>query len=55
MNKFHFCESIIIRHDRAIDETRKLGLKVLDLDVAMKEKRKENGFLWGKNFGRVRK
>jgi len=55
VNKFHFCESIIIRHDRAIDETRKLGLKVLDLDVAMKEKRKENGFLWGKNFGRVRK
>lgn len=55
LSKFYFYQDIPIRHDRAKDETRELGLKVLDIDVATKKKRIENEFLWGWNFERVKK
>ena len=53
INKFYFCKDVILKHDRPMDKTMKLGMKVLDRDQVIKKKRIEKGLLWGKAFERI--
>jgi len=55
INKFRFCEDVILEHDRPTDKTRELGLTVLTADRATQNERIKKSLLWGKTFERVRK
>jgi len=55
INKFFICPDVILEHKRLEDKTRKLGLKVLDADLATERERIRKGFLWGENFRRIKK
>jgi len=54
INKFYFCKDVIIKHDRSKDKTRELALKILGTDKATKAERARKGFLWGRDFERIK-
>jgi len=54
VNKFFFCKDVIIKHDRSKDKTRELALKILGTDKATKAERARKGFLWGRDFERIK-
>ncbi len=52
---YYLCNEAIVDHDRGLrDETYHLGRKVWEADMEIMQRRKDQGLLWGMNFGRVR-
>ena len=54
INKFYLCGDVVLKHDRPKDKTRELGLRVFGIDRATRAERVRKGYLWGRNFGRVK-
>lgn len=44
-----------VKHNRPKDETWRLAHRVRDRDYAIRDERKEKGFIWGIDFNRVRR
>lgn len=54
INKFYYCNDVVLQHARPTDKTRELGLTVLTEDRLMATERKKQGLLWGRNFNKLK-
>ena len=53
INKLILCPEARVKHHRFNDSTHKEAKKVEKMDLAVKDERKNRGYLWGLNFERV--
>lgn len=54
IGKFYLYNDVVLAHDRPKDKTRELGLEVFGIDRATRAERGRRGYLWGKNFKRMK-